>query len=194
MPKRGMEPVRRAALIRATITEIGQSGSLRATVGRIASRAGVSPALAHHYFGTKDRIFLAAMRHIQLEFGAGVKARMADAKGPEQRLRAIIDACFATDQLHPDTVAAWLAFYVEAQRSPEAARLLRVYARRLDSNLVHELRQLAPEATARRMAQGLASLIDGFYIRIALQDRMPPREDIKALVADYIALNLGRRT
>jgi TetR/AcrR family transcriptional repressor of bet genes len=192
MPKLGMEPLRRDALIRAAITEIGQSGSLRATVGRIASRAGVSPALAHHYFGTKDRIFLAAMRHILLDFSASVGSRLARATGPRERLHAIIDACFTADQLDPDTVAAWLAFYVEAQRSPEAARLLRVYARRLDSNLVHELRQLASEATARRMAQGLASLIDGFYIRIALQDRMPPREDIKSLVADYIALNLGR--
>ncbi|MFT6063002.1 MAG: TetR/AcrR family bet gene transcriptional repressor, partial [Paracoccaceae bacterium] len=74
----------------------------------------------------------------------------------------------------------------------EAARLLRVYARRLNSNMVHELRQLAPEATARRVAQGLASLIDGFYIRLALQDRMPAHSEIKALVTDYIALNLGR--
>ncbi|MFT7040593.1 MAG: TetR/AcrR family bet gene transcriptional repressor, partial [Paracoccaceae bacterium] len=167
-------------------------GAKGATVSRIASRAGVSPALAHHYFGTKDRIFLAAMRHILVEFADGVRTRMATAKGPKQRLAAIVDASFDDDQLHPDTVAAWLAFYVEAQRSPEAARLLRVYARRLNSNMVHELRQLAPEATARRVAQGLASLIDGFYIRLALQDRMPAHSEIKALVTDYIALNLGR--
>ena len=64
MPKLGMEPIRKAALVKATITEIGRAGSLDVTVSQIAKRAGMSSALAHHYFGSKERIFLAAMRHI----------------------------------------------------------------------------------------------------------------------------------
>ena len=64
MPKVGMEPIRRAALIKATITEIGKAGSLDITVSQIAKQAGMSSALAHHYFGSKDEIFLAAMRHV----------------------------------------------------------------------------------------------------------------------------------
>ncbi|NBT31880.1 MAG: TetR family transcriptional regulator, partial [Rhodobacteraceae bacterium] len=63
MPKLGMEPIRRAALVKATITEIGVQGSLDVTVSQIAKRAGMSSALAHHYFGGKEDIFLAAMRH-----------------------------------------------------------------------------------------------------------------------------------
>ena len=63
MPKLGMEPIRRAALVKATIDEIGAVGNLDVTVSNIAKRAGMSSALAHHYFGGKDQIFLAAMRH-----------------------------------------------------------------------------------------------------------------------------------
>jgi len=33
-----------------------------ATIRVIAAGAGVDPALVHHYFGTKDQLFLAAMR------------------------------------------------------------------------------------------------------------------------------------
>ena len=55
---------RRAELVEATVHEIGEAGSLNVTVSRIAKRAGVSSALAFHYFGDKDRLFLAAMRHI----------------------------------------------------------------------------------------------------------------------------------
>ena len=55
---------RRTQLIEATIHEIGATGTLSVTVGQIAKRAGVSPALAFHYFGDKDRLFLASMRHI----------------------------------------------------------------------------------------------------------------------------------
>ena len=42
MPKLGMEPIRKAALVKATITEIGRVGSLDVTVSQIAKRAGMS--------------------------------------------------------------------------------------------------------------------------------------------------------
>ena len=58
MPKLGAEPIRKAALINATIFEVGRAGSLDVTVAQIARRAGMSPALAHHYFGSKDQLFL----------------------------------------------------------------------------------------------------------------------------------------
>ena len=54
MPRVGMEPIRREALVKATIAEIGQAGSLDVTVAQIARRAGMSSALAHHYFGGKE--------------------------------------------------------------------------------------------------------------------------------------------
>ena len=59
-----MEPIRRSALVEATIHEVGARGTLDVTVSQIAKRAGMSSALAHHYFGGKDDIFLAAMRRI----------------------------------------------------------------------------------------------------------------------------------
>ncbi|MEN3792556.1 transcriptional regulator BetI [Fulvimarina sp. MAC3] len=186
MPKIGMEAVRREALISATIAEIGASGSLDVTVGRIARRAGVSSALAHHYFGSKEKIFYAAMRQILDDFGQSVLQRFRAAKGPRDRVEAIIGASFEAEQFDPAIVSAWLAFYVEANRSTNARRLLKVYARRLDSNLVHALRQLMSEEAARRTAQGLASLIDGLYIRSALQERAPKSQDAAALVLDYL--------
>ncbi|MEJ1999680.1 MAG: TetR family transcriptional regulator, partial [Maritimibacter sp.] len=59
MPKLGMEPIRRAALVKSAIAEIGEAGSLDVTVSRIAKRAGVSSALAHHYFGGKEDLLIA---------------------------------------------------------------------------------------------------------------------------------------
>ncbi|MDF2231840.1 transcriptional regulator BetI [Albimonas sp. CAU 1670] len=191
MPRIGMETIRRETLIRATIAEIGRVGSLDVTVGRIAARAGVSAALAHHYFGSKDQIFLAAMRHILREFGASVRERQRAATGPAARIRALVEASFSGEQFDRECVASWLAFYVLAQTAPEAARLLRVYARRLDSNLVHDLRPLVGEAEARRIAQGIASMIDGLYIRCALQDRAPDAEEAKRLTLDYLDLSLA---
>ncbi len=192
MPRAGVETLRRDALIRAAIAEIGRVGSLDVTVGRIAGRAGVSAALAHHYFGSKDQIFLAAMRHILREFGAAVRAEQKRARTPAERLRAVVTASFAKDQFDRECVASWLAFYVLAQTSPEAARLLRVYARRLDSNLVHALRQVVEGPAAERIAQGIASMIDGLYIRCALQDAAPDGVGAMRLTMDYLELSLER--
>jgi len=92
MPKIGQEPVRRAALLSATISEIGLAGSLDVTVGQIAKRAGMSTALAHYYFSSKDAIFLAAMRQILGHLGLSVRGRLAAANTPPEKLNAIIDA------------------------------------------------------------------------------------------------------
>ncbi len=166
MPKIGMEPQRRAALVHATVQEIGAAGSLDVTVGQIARRAGMSSALAHHYFGGKAQIFLAAMRHILTEYSAEVRSALRASHRPEDRLRAIIEANFAQSCFEPPVISAWLSFYVLAQRDPDAARLLRVYQRRLRSNLIHALRvHMAQPAPA---AEVLGALIDGFYLRAAL--------------------------
>lgn len=193
MPKIGAEAVRRKAMVEAAIVEIGEAGSLDVTVSQIARRAGMSPALAHHYFGSKDQMFLAAMRHILRVYGASIRRRTAGIESPIARIHAIIDASFAPDQFHRDVVAAWLTFYVRALQSEEASRLLQVYARRLHSNLVFNLRQLVDRSSAESMAQGLAALIDGFYIRHALQEFAPAKDEVRAMVVDYLELGLARK-
>ncbi|MBX2805193.1 MAG: transcriptional regulator BetI [Hyphomicrobiales bacterium] len=192
MQKTGVAATRKQALILAAIAEVGQAGSLDVTVSQIAARAGVSSALAHHYFGSKEQIFLAAMRHILSEFGFSARRGVAAADTPQDRINAIIAASFAPNQFEKDVVAAWLAFYVQAQHSPAAERLLRIYAYRLDSNLVFLLRQMVSREAACWIAQGLAAMIDGFYIRCALQDCAPDPAEAKALLADYLDMCLER--
>lgn len=182
MPRPLIEPVRRSALVHAAISEIGETGSLDVTVARIARRAGVSPALAHHYFGSKEQIFLAAMRHILRAFGGSVRARLAEAQTPRARVSAIVTASFAQENFAPETIAAWLNFYVYAQTVPEAKRLLSVYRRRLHANLAHALRPLAG-ARAGEIAEIVGALIDGFYIRQALHGApVPGSAEIVALI------------
>lgn len=189
-----MEPIRRKALIDATIAEVGAAGSLDVTVGQIARRAGMSSALAHHYFGGKDQILVAAMRHILAIFAGHVQAELAQADTPRDRMSAIIAASFHPQNFADEVVAAWLAFYLKAQTSSEAKRLLRVYGRRLHSNLVYNLRPLVAPDRAEGIAHGVAAMIDGFYIRTALQDRTPSREQTIKMVEDYLDLNIAQAT
>src|SRR6056297_3869355 len=149
---RPTEAARRDELVQATIHEIGAAGSLDVTVGQIAKRAGVSPALAFHYFGGKDRLFLAAMRAILSVYGAEVRGALIAAGAPRTRLELTIRASFAPSNFRREVVAAWLNFYVMAATDPQARRLLTVYQRRLRSNLLYGLRPLARAPARDRRA------------------------------------------
>ena len=190
MPKLGMEPIRRAALVDATITEIGKSGTLDVTVSQIAKRAGISSALAHHYFGSKEQIFIAAMRHTLSLYGAGVRGALAMAQGPRGRIEAVIRAGFSTTNFRREVVAAWLNFYVLAQTNAEARALLLIYQNRMRSNLVHDLRQLVGDR-AEGAAERIAGLIDGLYLREALGREIPSGEDATRQVLEALDLEIG---
>ena len=182
MPKVGMEPVRRQALIAAVIDAIHDRGLGQVTMGEIARRAGVSAGLAHHYFGNKNQLLLATMRHLLTELGDEIQQRLAGAGTARERIRAIIEGNFSACQFRPAVISAWLAFYVEAQTDSEARRLLRIYQRRLESNLVHALQDLVDRDHAIEIAELAASMIDGLWIRRSLAGERPRPDDAVRLV------------
>lgn len=195
MPKLGMEPIRKAALVNATIVEIGQKGSLDVTVAQIARRAGMSSALAHHYFGSKEEMFLAAMRQLMTVYGAEVRGAIAASAsidaGPLGRVRAVLIASFSPMNFRRDVVGAWLNFWVLAQSVPAAKRLLAIYQRRLHSNLVVGLRPLSG-ARADGIAAGLAAMVDGLYLREALKLGAPDGAAAVRMAMDYLAAELAK--
>jgi TetR/AcrR family transcriptional repressor of bet genes len=186
MPKVGMEPLRRRALIDAAIVAIGQRGTLDVTMHDIAGRAGVSTALAHHYFGAKDELLAATMWRLLTDLGEDLRRKLKSTATPRQRLSTVVAVNFAAGQFTRETVGAWLAFYLEAQNSAALRRILRVYVWRLRSNLVAPLSELLPKQEADRVAEAVAALIDGFYIRRALRDGLPNPFSAVAIIEDYI--------
>lgn len=189
MPKIGMEPIRRKALTDAAIEAIGERGSMDVTMSDIAGRAGVSPALAHHYFGSKDRLISDSVRALLGDLRGDAIRALRAAQTNRARVSAMIAVSFSDKQFSEEVVAAWLAFYVDAQRAPEIRRLLSIYARRLHSNLMSGLAPMAGAYDAERIAEGAAAMIDGLYIRKAL-GAGPARHDAVALVEDHIDTQL----
>lgn len=174
MPRIGMEPMRRQALIDAAIGAIGARGSLDVTMQDIAGRAGVSPALAHHYFGAKDDLLEATLRHLLNELASEARGALNAAGGDGRaRVEALIEVNLSGRQFEDATVTAWMAFYGEARHAPAIARMLSIYARRLRSNLLSGLSRLLPRRRAEDAADVLAALIDGLYLRRAIHAGAP---------------------
>lgn len=180
---------RRSALIAATLQAIGEAGGLDISVDRIAKRVGVSAALAHHYFGSKEELFVATLRQLLAEFGADVVRGLRAAETPRQRLSAIVAGSLAAVQFDPAVVAAWTLFYVKAQSSPACARLLRLYVRRLRSNLMHDFRAACPdlsEAELERACEAVAAMIDGLYLRQGVREAPADRAQAIAITEALI--------
>jgi TetR/AcrR family transcriptional repressor of bet genes len=192
MPKLGMAPIRRKQMVDAAIAVIHEHGFAHATVARIAAQAGISAGMVHHYFADKDDLLFTTMRHLLAELRADAVARLSDAAEPRQRLRAIIDACFGEAQFDERVFSAWLALYGNARQSPRLSSILGIYHRRLKSSLLHELRRLVPELEARRLAEGLAAMIDGLWLRYALTGKPDEPETPRALTRDYLEAALER--
>lgn len=190
MPKIGMEQIRRRELISAAIDAIHARGSLDVTIRDIATRAGVSQGLAHHYFGSKGRLIVSAMRFLLAQYSEQVKKGLKSAPTHRARVSAIIRASLGDEQFQPHVVSAWLAFYVHAQESPDTRKLLMLYTRRLRSNLVHSLRPIAGGREAF-ITEGIGALIDGIYIRQALGDGHRSLQHAYLLVEDYVERQLA---
>jgi TetR/AcrR family transcriptional repressor of bet genes len=121
-----MEPMRRKALVDAALRVIGDHGSLSVTMSEIAKQAGVSPALAHHYFGSKEQLLIETIRSLLKQLRDDAVTALKAAPTPRARLSAVIRVSFHADQFAPQTIAAWLAFYGQApalqpRRQSEAA-------------------------------------------------------------------------
>jgi AcrR family transcriptional regulator len=60
--RRPGSPDTRAAILEAARTLFASAGYSGTSVRAVAAKAGVDPALVHHYFGTKDDLFMAALQ------------------------------------------------------------------------------------------------------------------------------------
>ena len=72
------------------------------------------------------------------------------------------------------------------------ADLLSIYESRLRSNLVYALKMLVSAAAAERIAAGLGSMIDGFYLRAALKDFSASRQGAIDMTLEYLELTLAK--
>ena len=181
---------RRDELIDATITAIYEDGLKDTTLAAIGKRAGLSPALVNHYFDGKEALLEATMRRLLRNLGDDIAARLPAGPTPLGRLHAIIDGCFSRRHFLPESMVAWLTFWLEVRRNPRFARLQRILNHRFESNIMFALRQLAPAPLAEDIFLGLTALIDGFWWAYALDAKRVQPARARRLCRDYLASRL----
>ncbi|MGW5272827.1 TetR/AcrR family transcriptional regulator [Streptomyces sp. NPDC004044] len=152
-PKRRGRPARtaetagpgaRERILEAARTEFAERGYDKTSIRGIAKKAGVDAALVHHYFGTKDEVFAAAIE-VSFEPALVIPAILSDGtNGLGERLARYFIGVWE----NPASRAPLLAIMRSALTQEAAAKVLRGFVlRRLLERIVESLD--VPDATFR---------------------------------------------
>jgi len=188
LPKVGMPEIRKPQLMKATMEAIHAVGLQKASVVIVAKYAGVSPAIINHYFGGKDGLLEATMRLVLQELATAISERLktVDDEDAIGRIMAIVDGNFSNGQVDPKVVSTWLTFWCHSMHKPDLYRLQQVNNRRLLSYFRYELKKLVSHHEAAYIAQGVAAIIDGIWLRGALSPNGIDPELAQAVIHDFL--------
>jgi TetR/AcrR family transcriptional repressor of bet genes len=172
MAKVGTEVLRKKELIEATIKSIESHGFQGTTIMTISREASMSAGIISHYFGSKQGLILATIRHLLEQLKQGLLQQIAACEQtltPELRLQMIVDTNLSCFQQSTSVTRTWLCFWAQALHDPELARLQRVNSKRLQRNLLYSYRHvIADKEQAVIAANMTAAMIDGFWLRSSL--------------------------
>jgi transcriptional repressor BetI len=186
------EDLRRRQLIAATIEAIADLGFNATTIAEIARRANVSTGLVAFYFGDKNGLLEATLRHLARELSRNAAQRLRAARSPRERIDAVLDANLGSSQFDRRIATVWLAFWGQVPHSPKFARVQRAYQRRIAGNLTHALRPLVGRTKAVALGESIAAFVDGLWLRATLADNRPDSEAARRAAAAYVDSQLER--
>lgn len=171
MPKVGMEPIRKAQLIEATLESVEIHGLQNTTVATICKIAGLSPGIISHYFGGKQQLIEATVsyliRSLQTELLEKLKNRTGVSH--KERLHLLVDSHFSQIQTSKKAAATWLSFWAQATHDPALQRLQKINERRMFSNIKFSMEYLVPKDEVDVKSHALAAMIDGLWMRSSFE-------------------------
>ncbi len=113
----------REAILDAARRAFAEHGYQHATIRGVADLAGVDPALVHHYFGTKQELFVAA---VQLPVNPVEQLMAVLAEDPDQAGRRMVEV-FLSIWDHAADQSPLLALVRSAVGDEHAAAMLREF-------------------------------------------------------------------
>ncbi|KAB0301281.1 transcriptional regulator BetI [Vibrio fortis] len=188
MPKVGMPDIRKPQLVQATMAVIDRVGLHSASIALISKEAGVSTGIINHYFGGKHGLLEETMREILRQLSVTITKALKElpANAHQHRINAIINGNFEGYQAENKVAKTWLAFWSYSMHDAQLKRLQRVNEKRLISHLLIELKALLEPEQAELVAHGIASLIDGIWLRGTLNPEGIDANKARAIINDYL--------
>ena len=177
---------RRTAILSAAREQFAATGYAAASVRGIARRAGVDPALVHHYFGTKEQVFVAAM---QLPFQPGEmlpQVLAGDPDGLGERLVRLFLGAWDS----PEFRAPMLGMLRSAMTGEQGAAMLREF---VGTALIGRVADAVGPVDPLRVQAAAAQMVGVVILRHVI--RLEPLasasvDDVVALIAPAVQRHL----
>lgn len=190
--------LRRAALVRATLDLIAESGLRGATVRAIAERAQVTQGLIRHYFSTKEDLVLAAYREHMAELNDQSMDSAGRAGTAQARLSALVVASVTPPVASSDAVGLWAGFITQVRRDERMhevhARTYHEFRDRLQALIVAALAEegrAVETRQARRLAIACNAVIDGLWLEGGALPEAFAAEELPGIALQSVAAILG---
>ncbi len=169
LPRKASRDARRLQLIESTILTIGRCGYAKTTLTEVANTAGLSHGLINFHFKTKEQLLVDTLLFIAQEYRDNwVKAIETAPDAPAARLDAMIRADFNDVVFTPDRLAAWCAFWGEAQSRPIYQEMCgandREYARILEETSVALVNEGGYGVDGIDAARVIRILLEGIWL------------------------------
>ncbi|MFD8424791.1 TetR family transcriptional regulator [Streptomyces sp. NPDC059466] len=182
-------PATRDRILDAARGEFSERGYEKTSVRGIAKAAGVDSALVHHYFGTKEQVFEAA---IEVAFAPALAAPVAVEDGPldgvGERLTRFIFGIWE----NPATRAPLLAIVRSAVNNETAAA---VFRRLIAAQLLRRIAQQVDLPDAELRAElAAAQLVGVAMLRYVIRVEPLASADLEAIVARVAPVVQGHLT
>jgi AcrR family transcriptional regulator len=190
-------PSGRERILAAAVGRIASEGIEEVRIARIAMDAGVSTALVHYHFETREALLAEALEYSFEHAGdlrIGEEAPLGASHA--ERLARMVDQCLPLDESLERDWVLWVELWLRAVRHPELRPIAEELYRRMRDWFAAaisagveagEFGRCDPEEVADRAL----ALIDGFGIRALLGDSEIPLERARRAIGAVLARDLG---
>jgi len=194
------EAASRDRILDAACELIAEVGIDEVRIARIARSAGVSTALVHYHFDTREALLGEALEH-SFELAAAVRLR--DEEGDEReggtsarRLADAIDACLPWPGVLERDWVLWVELWLRTVRDPAlrpvAARLYARYRGWLEKPIAEGVRSGEfRDCDAGQLADRAMALVDGYSVRALLGDPAMDLRTARRAIGAALAPELG---
>jgi AcrR family transcriptional regulator len=190
-------PSGRERILAAAVNRIAGEGIDDVRIARIAMDAGVSTALVHYHFETREALLAEALEYSFEHAGdlrIGEEAPLGASHA--ERLARMVDQCLPLDESLSRDWVLWVELWLRAVRHPELRPIAEELYRRMRDWFVAAI-DAGVEAgefsrcDAEEVADRALALIDGFGIRALLDDSAIPLDRARRAIGAVLARDLG---
>jgi TetR/AcrR family transcriptional repressor of bet genes len=186
-PRKASRESRREQLMEATVEVLAEFGFARTTLKEVAAKAGLSHGLVNFHFRSKETLLVETLLYLAQEYRQNWTSALETAPDdPAARLDALLRADFRPEICTPSRLAAWCAYWGEAQSRP-------IYQERCGSNDTEYVRVMESicrelidaggyDLPVERIARVLRVTTEGVWLDLVTMSDPYPREEALATV------------